>query len=289
MTVLEQPLTFDCAGEKLIGVLTHSAGNPTLGIIVIVGGPQYRVGSHRQFVLLARALARDAIPVMRFDYRGMGDSTGRMHTFEHIVPDIAAAIEAFMNACPTLTRIVLWGLCDAASAGLLYWQATSDARIAGMVLLNPWVRSEESLARARVKHYYGRRLLEREFWAKLLGGKLDVTDAFRGLGRTIKASRRDSEGEPQCADGKFQDQMASAIATFTRPVLLILSGRDLTAKEFIEYTQVDSRWKGILDRPNVEQRDLPAADHTFSSVDTRGHVERLTSDWLKRSFCAQQQ
>lgn len=55
-----------------------------LGLLMVVGGPQYRVGSHRQFVLLARDLAAAGIPVFPFDYRGMGDSTGQARDFEGI-------------------------------------------------------------------------------------------------------------------------------------------------------------------------------------------------------------
>ena len=34
-------------------------------------------------------------------------------------------------------------------------------------LLNPWVRSDATIAKTYLKHYYGQRLLEKEFWAKL--------------------------------------------------------------------------------------------------------------------------
>ncbi|MFB1029241.1 MAG: hydrolase 1, exosortase A system-associated, partial [Thauera sp.] len=70
---------FPCEGEELIGILALPETAVTrLGVLVVVGGPQYRVGSHRQFVLLARALAKSGVPCMRFDYRGMGDATGEM-------------------------------------------------------------------------------------------------------------------------------------------------------------------------------------------------------------------
>jgi len=52
------------------------------GVLIVVGGPQYRVGSHRQFLLLSRRLAAEGHPVMRFDYRGMGDASGAMRGFE---------------------------------------------------------------------------------------------------------------------------------------------------------------------------------------------------------------
>ena len=54
------------------------------GVLVIVGGPQYRVGSHRQYVQLSRHLAEQGIASMRFDVRGMGDSPGVQRSFEEI-------------------------------------------------------------------------------------------------------------------------------------------------------------------------------------------------------------
>ena len=67
---------------------------------------------------------------MRFDFRGMGDSTGELRDFEEVNEDIGAAINAFQAHCPQLERIVLWGLCDAASASLLYWDSTRTPGLA---------------------------------------------------------------------------------------------------------------------------------------------------------------
>jgi len=64
-------------------------------VLIIVGGPQYRVGSHRQFVLLARHLAAQGIPVMRFDVRGMGDSKGKPRNFGQLDDDLRAATDCF--------------------------------------------------------------------------------------------------------------------------------------------------------------------------------------------------
>lgn len=284
MSAVERALIFDCAGEQLVAILSEPAVNRNLGVLVVVGGPQYRVGSHRQFLLLARKLAEEGFPVMRFDYRGMGDSGGAMRSFEDIVPDIAAAIEAFKSVCPSLKKVVLWGLCDAASAALLYWRATRDRRVGGMVLLNPWTRSEESLARTHIKHYYGKRLLERDFWAKLAAGGVDITGALRSFAGTVVTATIGRDSIENDTEAGFQDRMALAMGSFAGPIMLVLSGRDLTAKEFIEYADSNPRWRGLIGRANVERRDLPAADHTFSTESWRRDVEALTLDWMKRSF-----
>ena len=76
MNVSETALVFDCVGETLVGVLTTDSPLAETGVVLVVGGPQYRAGSHRYFVQLARALAGAGFPTLRFDCRGMGDSSG---------------------------------------------------------------------------------------------------------------------------------------------------------------------------------------------------------------------
>ena len=194
MNLTEHAMSFACAGEDLLGIVTTPEQPRSTGVLVLVGGPQYRVGSHRQFLLLARALAKAGYPVMRFDYRGMGDSTGDLRNFEAVNDEITAAIDAFRQQCPIVVKVVLWGLCDAASSSLLYWDATQDARIGGFVLLNPWVRSETTLARAHIKHYYGQRLLEADFWHKLITGKVGLGRAMGGFFRSVLATRQNKSG-----------------------------------------------------------------------------------------------
>jgi exosortase A-associated hydrolase 1 len=282
--ISETALTFTCEGETLVGVLAHPVAEARVGMLVLVGGPQYRVGSHRQFLLLARRLAGAGVPVMRFDFRGMGDSSGSKTQFYETVSDIRAALDSFSNACASLEKIILWGLCDAASAALLYWRLTRDSRVAGMVLLNPWVRSEQSLAATHVKHYYSKRLLKREFWVKLANGGVNIGKALRDFCETLATARRVQTDGPQAPDASFQDGMASAVVEFSAPILLILSGQDYTAKEFLEYAASNTRWRGLLTRNNIERADVQRADHTFSTAAWRSAVEELTTDWIVRHF-----
>ena len=126
----EIALEVPCHDNTLIGVLHRGYDDASVGVVVVVGGPQYRVGSHRQFVLLARALAYAGIPVLRFDYRGMGDSPGEPRQFGDVDDDIKAAINTLCENVTTLKKIVIWGLCDAASAALFY--AHKDPRVSGV-------------------------------------------------------------------------------------------------------------------------------------------------------------
>lgn len=274
-------LAFDCEGERLVGILAEPDGTPAdVGALIIVGGPQYRAGSHRQFTLLARHLAANGFAVLRFDYRSMGDSGGRAdekRDFLGVDADIAAAIGALLAARPALKRVALWGLCDAASAALLYLDATRDPRVAGVAMANPWVRSAATLAQTHVKHYYWRRLRQPEFWLKLLRGGVGLT-ALRGLGSNLRLAR--GAGKPAEADNRsFQDRMADGLATLQQPALLLLSGDDYTAREFETHCSGSPAWKRLL-ASACRLRRLPQADHTFSEKAQADEVHALTVDWL---------
>jgi len=282
MQFSESAISFDCGPDTLTGVLAVPEGPASHGVVVVVGGPQYRAGSHRQFVLLSRTLAAAGIAVLRFDYRGMGDSGGESRDFDDVTPDIGAAIAAIQSHLPSVSSVTLWGLCDGASAALLYCHATRDARVNGLCLLNPWVRSEASLARAYVKHYYARRLLRWAFWAKLFSGHVGAA-ALADIWRNMGLMRG---GVPSRAEGKelpFQQRMALGWRGFHGGVLLLLSGADYTAKEFLEYAKLDPQWADLLTRADLERHDLIDADHTFSTNLLRIEVEHLTLRWLQRN------
>lgn len=279
MKFCEECTSFSCQGDRLFGILARPEVPASVGVVVIVGGPQYRAGSHRQFVMLSRVLAANGFAVLRFDYRGMGDSNGSLRNFEDVSGDVGAAIDAFQIEVPSVKKIALWGLCDAASAALLYLDETSDPRIRGLCLLNPWVRSEASLAKTRVKHYYIRRLRQKEFWRKLLGGQVALT-ALKGLVLNIKLTILASAVKPIETQRPFQDRMAGAWKKFDGRVLLLLSGDDYTAKEFVEFTSSNPVWIGAFAKETLVQHSVAGADHTFSEIRFNSVAEKHTLDFL---------
>lgn len=281
MSVQERALAFDCAGEELFGILSLPSKPSRVGVVIVVGGPQYRVGSHRQFALLARHLAAAGFSVLRFDARGMGDASGDFPGFENIDPDIAAATATLRREVPEVLQVVLWGLCDAASAALLSPKALEG--IAGLVLLNPWVRNAETFASTEVKYYYKRRVLELEFWRKLLSGEVAIFSAFRDfLGKLLQ--QLPFRKQKVLKAGKtidFRGRMVNGLMAFSGPVLVVLSGRDLVAAEFLEFCKEHPGMQDVWQRPTVARIDLVDADHTFSSRMHRAEVENATRNFLE--------
>lgn len=288
-----RPVSFECEGSRLQGMLHVGDAQAGRGVLVVVGGPQYRIGSHRQFVLLARHLAAGGVPTLRFDYRGLGDSEGAARDFEAIEADIRCAIDAFCRELPSLRTVVIWGLCDAASAALM--SAARDARVHGLVLLNPWVRSEQTLARSYLRHYYLRRLFDPGAWAQLLrSGRLrQALKSFRATAGSAMsgpastpapgadAARETRETTAQRARKPLAERMADGMARFTGRVLFIISGDDITAAEFRDATRASRRWRRLLGGERVSWQDLPAADHTFSRREWRDQVAASTLQWLR--------
>lgn len=277
MKVEQSALCFECQSCWLLGILSLPVPAPTpalaRGVLIVTGGPQYRVGSHRQFALLAHHLATLGIPVLRFDYRGMGDSEGEPRTFEQIDDDLQAAISQFFEAVPSLKELVIWGLCDGATAAVSY--AWKDHRVCGLILLNPWVRTAPGVARATLRHYYVARLLEASFWRKLASGRFKPVAAARSLQQLSSAAcikEKDSSAPPQ--------RLFDGLSRFAGRVFIILSGDDLTAREFSDLQNSSVAWRALTSAPSVQQSKLARANHTFSRRVWRDEVARLCADWI---------
>ena len=280
MTGREEAVTFPCAGETLIGILHRPAHARRRGLVLVPGAPQYRVGSHRQSVLLARDLAARGIPVLRFDYRGMGDSDGAFRSFEQVSEDLAAACEALTACVPEVEETLLWGLCDGASASCFY--AAQNPRVAGLLLVNPWVRDRDTVDQALVRHYYRERLVSADLWRRLLSGKLPLGRALSDLAGTLaRLVKRKLGGTPEDATSeRLSDRVTRALQAYEGRVLLILSSADLTAQEFETSVLETKPMADWLARMKAKVVRLEGANHTYSKASWRQQVHQVAIDWI---------
>jgi dienelactone hydrolase len=76
----EYPISFRAGKETLFGLLSTPQGDgPSTAVLVLGGGgtTPTAIGRNRFFVTLCRRLAALGYDALRFDYHGLGDSTGK--------------------------------------------------------------------------------------------------------------------------------------------------------------------------------------------------------------------
>jgi len=270
----EQAVVFSVEAESLAAILHLPVQPATTGILIVVGGGQYRVGSHRQFVLLARQWAGAGFCVFRFDCRGMGDASGERPGFEYLQADLEGAARTFRQLQPQLTHLVLFGLCDGASAAMI---SLAELPVAAAVLVNPWFRDPQSEARTRIRHYYLARLLSGGFWRKLAGGGWHPAHTLKELTQMLRTGYRRNTG----AARSFKQRMLDGVGRTHMPVLLVVCRRDLTGQEFWMQVSADPSWRRWLKAPQVSVAHEPEADHTFSRQPWLEGLGELTGDWIR--------
>lgn len=284
----ELPVVFQCEGSELVGMIHMPHEVKSRGMLSIVaGGPQYRGGVGRLQVQMARQLAMGGVPVMRFDYRGLGDGEGQFRGFQDVTADLRAAILAFRHHAPQVQEIVLWGGCDAAAAIMI--NAWKFPEVTGIITGNPWVHSEETGDAVVVKHHYRKRMKDVDFWLKVVRLQYNplpaaatvLRNALRRLQpRRLEPVARGPQDDPSLP---FVPRMRVGLERFTGDMLLLMSGRSFVTKEFDELAASDPRWQAALRaKQSFDRHDMPDADQTYSSIASRHEVIEVTRQWMLR-------
>ena len=210
-------IALPCDGETLAATLDDAPGST--GLLIISGGNEIRSGAHRGMAMLARRLADAGIPVLRYDRRGVGDSTGTNGGFLSAGPDLTAAVAAFRTAAPRLTRIVGFGNCDAASTLALFGRSGG---LDAVILANPWiVEDKDDLPpAAAIRARYLQRLRDPRSWLR----GVDLRKLATGLRKL--ATRR-----PE-TPGSLADTVTRGIDSWDDAAIILLATGDATAQAF---------------------------------------------------------
>ncbi|MEC7817968.1 MAG: hydrolase 1, exosortase A system-associated [Pseudomonadota bacterium] len=255
-------LTFLCEGDRLAATLDE--GEKTTGLLLVTGGNEIRSGAFSGQAALAASLAEQGFPVFRFDRRGVGDSEGVNRGFREEEVDIRAALAAFREAAPHVSRIVGFGNCDAASALMLAGGAGCDA----LVLSNPWTIEEAGDASdggddtgsdttppaSAIRARYIAKLKNPREIARLLSGGVDYRKLLRGIARAVG---------PKAAPSTLAGDLRDGLGGFSGPVRILLAEADRTAQVFVE------NW----DASDARIARCPNAGHAY--------VEPHARQWLE--------
>ena len=188
----EEAFFFENEGENLFGILhTPIARDTGCGLIFCDPFGEEKEFVQRTFVNFARRLCREGFHVLRFDYRGSGDSSGSPEdaSMTRQLGDIACAVD-LMAGRPGIGELGLLGLRLGGTLAAL--AADCDPRISHLVLWAPALRPAEQLDKALRGMLVsgmldgGRKRSREQLMADLeADGRIEVNGYF--LGRTCYA------------------------------------------------------------------------------------------------------
>lgn len=245
-------LSFPCAGEALWATLDAADGK--VGLLIVTGGSQTRIGPHRMMATLGSEIADEGFPVFRFDRRGVGDSSGSDPGFRGSAPDIQSAVAAFRAACPRLETIWGLGLCDGASALAIHG---GRAALDGLILLNPWVIEAEanSPPPEAIRAHYREQLTALAGWKKLLTKGFNPVFVIKGLAALLRNS-----------DQSLARDVTTSLAAFSGQKHILITERDATARAFMSVYDSDLG-APLRSAPEVTLARRNSASHSFAGAD----------------------
>lgn len=182
----ETPFFFSNEKQNLFAVIHTPDGeikNPAWVFCHPFG--EEKLWAHRVYVNLARDLCSHGYPVMRFDYRGYGDSEGRFEdsTLAEQQSDIHAAIGLVLEKHPQIKSAGLLGLRYGATLASMV--ADNDRSISHLVLLDPVIDMNaylQELLRANLTTQmvmYGKVVSNRgELTENLINGEMVNIDGY---------------------------------------------------------------------------------------------------------------
>jgi uncharacterized protein len=269
-------VAFSVNGQRLFGVLSEPANAATrsaTAAVIVNGGPQYRVGAHRSWLLIADALADAGIATLRFDLRGTGDSEGSVACFTAVEDDLTAADRIVREE--TGAREVLWlGLCEGAASVLLC--APSSA--AGFVLANPWPYAPGEAVQFDHVEHYSQRLKNKRALAQLFLGKVKLGKLLKGLAKAANDAFRLRRAHSPLG----LEPIGLALKERRVPALLLLSERDQTAVVFTRTSQQNDTWRQLMrSKHGIQRIDIPEATHTWASASEIEAARKVIVDWVR--------
>ena len=246
-------------GKKIFAILhlPKNATNPPL-VVICPGFAGSKIGKHRVFVSIAEALTKKGVAVLRFDYRGSGDSEGSFSelTIDSQVSDVIEVVEFIKRGKYSL---------DASRIGLL------GRSLGGMIA---------TLAASKLENIKCMTLWAPVFSAScwkplfnaLLSNQSKESALLTNLPKSIPAiPSRDFLAQ------FFKINLVPVVKSLEKIPLLHIHG---IKDEFVKYSQAADWQKACTNFCQKKFVALENSDHDFSVADERLIAVSHTVDWL---------
>ena len=253
-------------------------------VVLVNSGIVHRVGPSRLYVEIARVLAAQGYPVLRFDLSGIGDSettSSGASLIESAQSDIRSALD-FLQTSRRLSSFVLCGLCSGANDSVL--AAFSDPRVVGAILIDPSVHR----TRRSVLLHFGRRLRHPATWRLLLTLRHPLFRRSLGPWRGMAAVNARSQSEQRSElSGRTTREIASELQRIIdRGVQLMLVFTGGINEQYNYRDQLFDLLPGVDFRQQLQLEFMPHTDHTISDIGSRSSLLAAMAAWMVRSFPA---
>lgn len=269
----EEPVFFASGSERLFGVVTAPIGEANeVGVVLLTARGTYQ--RNRLSVRLARRLAGHGYHVLRFDLRGVGESSGSAE-FEldrPLVDDVKGAVS--LLAARGVERFILVGSCFGARSALA--AANDVGALDGLVLaVMPFAESRALPAPSRRGGFSRALLLLRRGLADPGSFRVLADVAGAGLRRRWRRLRSPAPPPAEATD-RPEREVEGWLERLVRrevPVLLLFGAEDFAYEGFL---QALDRWPEELRTDIEELVEMKVASH--QNIHGRTRIE--AQDWL---------
>jgi dienelactone hydrolase len=284
-------------GEQLFGIVTEPVSEPKGVAVIFLGAGNIKgaTGPNRLYVRLARRVAALGYHALRFDYHGIGESTGEIEGFPFdrpFVDDLLAGVRCLEER--GVREITVAGFCYGALTALT--AADRIPGLSGVALVNPPVRDPLLRDAWTISN-----LLMRAFRRETVRGLADPRSRRRyrrvaaaKLRETLRVRPR-SPATPASAAGvsrRFFDPLAKLVDRGT-PVLI---AHDPDNREYGPYRKARPQLTGLLESPGARVEEyliaevgaIPGVVHDAPAgvaegearVAVQGAVASILEEWL---------
>jgi len=275
------------ATKSLSGILTEPERPQTdrPAVLLLNAGLLHRVGPNRLHVVLARRLAEAGLPVLRFDYSGLGESEARRDEVPLEQSALAEGLEAmeFLETSGVARRFVPMGIC--AGAENAQRLAREDERVVGAVLIDGYAyRTRGYHLREAARH-----LVSPRSWRRLVASPLALR---RLLGHGRVAPADPGERNPGGLDYEREfpprdaclEEMTRILARNVE-LFVIFTGGGM-AEYYNHPRQFAETFPSLAGHPRLRLEFMKRADHTFT---LRSHQEAVMASigaWVTAALAA---
>lgn len=257
--------------DHLVGIVNHPQAARDVGVIMLTAGMLHNTGPFRMYVHLARSLAQQGIPSLRFDLSGIGESlpvASSGTSLQRAANETRQAMDLLQDTYG-IERFVLFGLCSGADDG--FHTALNESRVAGFVALDGCGYPTPGFFKHRLKSHYIPRLFSPTFWMQKLRPDPVASGSLR-IGDDIR-------------EFPSRDQAAVELQSLVdRDVMLRFIYTGGVAHYFNHEAQFEKMFHDVDFRGNVTCKYFPEMDHVAILCEDREMLLTDITSWVDRTF-----